>query len=172
MGIDLHEGTAEAVLPTLPDASVGHIVTDPPYGQTNEAYDSPVAFNPAIWRECYRVAGPNAALLSFTGGPTYHRIASAIEAAGWKVRQMWGWVYRNGFITSAYPAEGVDRLAPAMDPIVFATKGKVLLPLEREPGAAWVRKRNENERCSWSGRSGTSGRGPLASLAGGRNRSG
>jgi DNA modification methylase len=123
------------VLPTIPDASVGHVVTDPPYGQTNESYDR--GPDPRVWRECYRVTGPDAALVSFAGSPTYHRIASDIEAAGWRVRQMWGWVYRDGLITSAWPKEGFDRLAPAMDPIVFATKGKVLLRVEREGDAAW-----------------------------------
>ena len=131
-------GDCLAVLPTLADGSVDAVVTDPPYGQSNEAYDGPIAFGPDVWRECYRVTGPNAALLSFAGGPTYHRIASAIEAAGWKVRQMWGWVYRDGMITSAWPREGFDRLAPAMDPIVYATKGKVLLRLEKT-GDSWDR---------------------------------
>jgi DNA modification methylase len=148
---------ARAFLSALPDGCVGHVVTDPPYGQTNEAYDSPVAFSPDVWRECYRVTWPNAALVSFAGSPTYHRIASAIEAAGWKVRQMWGWVYRNGFITSAYPTEGFDRLAPAFDPIVFATKGKVLLNLEREAGPTWERQRNIGERPDFSDRTSSHG---------------
>jgi adenine-specific DNA-methyltransferase len=152
--VDLYMGDSLGVLRALPEGSVSHVVTDPPYGQTNEAYDGPIAFDPSLWAECYRVARPGAVLLSFAGSPTYHRIASAIEAGGWKVRQMWGWVYRNGFITSAYPQEGFDRLAPAFDPIVHATKGKALLRVEREPGETWHRARNEDEVCTWSGRSG------------------
>jgi site-specific DNA-methyltransferase (adenine-specific) len=152
VGVELRCGDALAVLRTLEAGSVSHIVTDPPYGQSNEAYDRGVP--PEVWRECYRVAKPDAALISFAGGPTYHRIASDIEAAGWQVRQMWGWVYRNGFITSAYPSEGFDRLAPAFDPICYATKGKVLLNLNREGSGRWRRNRNEDERCSWSERSG------------------
>src|SRR5580692_2076877 len=124
-GIDLRLGDCLAVLPSIPAGMISAIVTDPPYGQSNESYDRGVP--PEVWRECYRVAAPNAALLSFAGGPTYHRIASDIEAAGWRVRQMWAWVYRDGMIASAYPREGFDRLAPAMDPICLATKGKVLL---------------------------------------------
>ncbi len=136
--VTLHEGDALAVLPTLASGSVNCVVTDPPYGMSNEKYDGPgaISLRPDVWRECYRVCGENAALVAFAGSPTYHRIATAIEAGGWKVRQMWAWVYRDGMITSAYPREGFDRLAPAMDPIVFATKGKALLALERE-GAAW-----------------------------------
>jgi DNA modification methylase len=139
------------VLKTLADASIDAIVTDPPYAQTNEGYDSDIACRPEVWRECFRVCKPNAALLSFAGSPTYHRIASAIEAGGWKVRQMWAWVYRDGMITSAYPREGFDRLAPAMDPIVFATKGKVLLNLERE-GEAWEIKTPRSKASPMSNR--------------------
>ncbi len=136
LDVRLIHGDCLSILPTLAAGTVDAVVTDPPYGQTNEAYDSDIAFRPDVWRECFRVAKSNAALLSFAGSPTYHRIASAIEAAGWKVRQMWAWVYRDGFMTSAYPREGFDRLVPAMDPIVFATKGKVLLQLRRE-GDSW-----------------------------------
>jgi hypothetical protein len=128
--------------------SVTAIVTDPPYGQSNESYDRGVS--PEVWRECFRVAGPDAALISFAGGPTYHRIASGIEAAGWQVRQMWGWVYRDGLITSAWPKEGFDRLVPAMDPICYATKGKVLLNLQREGDATW---RRGPRGCNLSARS-------------------
>jgi DNA modification methylase len=120
------------VLRGLPDASVDAVVTDPPYGQSNEKYDKGV--DPDVWRECFRVAKPNAALLSFAGSPTYHRIACGIEAAGWRVRQMWAWVYRDGMLTSAWPKEGFDRLAPAFDPICYATKGKVILHLIRTGG--------------------------------------
>lgn len=141
-------GDCRERLAELPDASIGHVVTDPPYGQSNESYDRGVPFE--VWRECYRVTGENAVLLSFAGGPTYHRIASDIEAAGWKVRQMWAWVYRDGMITSAYPKEGFDRLAPAMDPICFATKGKVLLDLEREGDLRWSVGHRE---CGLSARS-------------------
>jgi DNA modification methylase len=137
MAVDLYCGDCRDVLPTLPDASVDAIVTDPPYGQSNESYDRGVL--PEVWRECFRVAKPDAALISFAGSPTYHRIVSGIEAAGWRVRQMWAWVYRDGMITSAYPKEGFDRLAPAMDPICYATRGKVLLNLEREGDAEWSR---------------------------------
>lgn len=134
------------VLRTMESGSVDAVVTDPPYGQSNEAYDKGV--NPEVWRECFRVCKPNSALISFAGNPTYHRIAWGIEGAGWKVRQMWAWVYRDGMITSAYPREGFDRLAPAMDPICYATQGKVLLNASRE-GEPWKATRNT---AGYSGR--------------------
>lgn len=102
--VTLYHGDCVAVLPLLPD-DFGAVVTDPPYGQTNERYDGAdaVSLRPEVWAACYSACGPNAALVAFAGSPTYHRIASAIEAGGWKVRQMWGWVYRDGMISSAYP---------------------------------------------------------------------
>jgi site-specific DNA-methyltransferase (adenine-specific) len=133
----LIHGDCLDVLRKIKSGSVDAIVTDPPYGQTNESYDGPIAFSPDLWRECARVCKPNAACISFAGSPTYHKIASGIEAGGWKVRQMWGWVYRNGMITSAWPKEGFDRLAPAMDPICYATRGKMLLNCERVGDNAW-----------------------------------
>ncbi len=143
--VRLIHGDCLTVLPTLAAGSVTAVVTDPPYGQSNEAYDNDIAFRPDVWRECFRVAGKNAALLSFAGSPTYHRIASAIEAAGWKVRQMWAWVYRDGFMITSHPGRGFDKLCPALEPICFATKGRVLLDLEREGDNSWRRNR-ERER--------------------------
>lgn len=142
-GVELYAGDCLDVLRAMPAGSVDAVVTDPPYGQTNERYDGRgvASLAPDVWAECYRVCGPDAALVAFAGSPTYHRIASAVEAGGWRVRQMWAWVYRDGMITSAYPREGFDRLAPAMDPIVYATKGKVLLDVERE-GEPWAATRN------------------------------
>jgi site-specific DNA-methyltransferase (adenine-specific) len=150
--VRLHLGDCLDVLRTLESGGVDAVVTDPPYGQSNESYDRGV--NPEVWRECYRVAKPNAALLSFAGSPTYHRIASDIEAAGWRVRQMWAWVYGDGLITSAYPREGFDRLAPAFTPICFAVKGKILLPLAREGGPWKVRFRKQAHHSPMSRRSG------------------
>jgi DNA modification methylase len=151
----LFKGDCLAVLPSLPAGCVESVVTDPPYGQSNETYDR--GADAAVWRECYRVAAPDAALLSFAGSPTYHRLASDIEAAGWKVRQMWAWVYRDGLITSAYPREGFDRLAPAMTPICFATKGKVLLNLVRE-GGPWEVRFDRRTLSRFSARVGAGGR--------------
>jgi site-specific DNA-methyltransferase (adenine-specific) len=150
--IDLRLGDCLEVLKTLEAGSVDAVVTDCPYGQTNERYDSDIAFRADVWRECFRVAKPNAALVCFAGSPTYHRIASAIEAGGWRVRQMWGWVYRNGFMTSAWPKEGFDRLAPAMDPICYATKGKMLLNLCREGSETWRRDANSRGNATYSDR--------------------
>jgi site-specific DNA-methyltransferase (adenine-specific) len=154
----LYRGDCLKIIRNLPAASVDAVVTDPPYGQSNEVYDGPIAASDSLWHQCRRVAKANAAIVSFAGSPTYHRIASAIERGGWRVRQMWAWVYTNGFITSAWPREGFDRLAPSMEPMCFATTGKVLLTLKREGGYGWKRDRNGVGRPGFSERASTHGK--------------
>ena len=47
-----------------------------------------IAFDPATWREVYRVLKPGAILLAFGGTRTYHRMVCAIEDAGFEVRDL------------------------------------------------------------------------------------
>lgn len=47
--------------------------------------------------EALRVAKPGAHLLAFGGTRTYHRLACAIEDAGWEVRDCFMWLYGSGF---------------------------------------------------------------------------
>jgi len=47
--------------------------------------------------ECLRVLKPGGHLISFGGTRTYHRMAVAIEDAGFEVRDMIEWVYNQGF---------------------------------------------------------------------------
>lgn len=52
-----------------------------------------IAFQAEFWRECYRVLKPGAYLVAFSGARTYHRMAVAIEDAGFVVRDMLHWCY-------------------------------------------------------------------------------
>ena len=56
-----------------------------------------IANNVDLWRECLRVLKPGGYLLAFSGTRTYHRMAVAIEDAGFEVRDMIEWVYGSGF---------------------------------------------------------------------------
>ena len=87
-------------LACLPDASVDAVVTDPPYelGFMGKAWDrTGVAFDVAVWKEVLRVLKPGGMLLSFGGTRTYHRVACAIEDAGFGVRDSLAWVQGQGF---------------------------------------------------------------------------
>ena len=100
-------------LKDLPDNSVDSIVTDPPYelGFMGKSWDSTgIANNKDMWAECLRVLKPGGHLLAFSGTRTYHRMASAIEDAGFEVRDMIEWVYGSGFPKSLNIGKAVDKL--------------------------------------------------------------
>lgn len=107
------QGKSEQILKTLPDNSVDSIVTDPPYelGFMGKAWDNTgIAYNVALWKECLRVLKPGGHLLAFGGSRTYHRMAVAIEDAGFEIRDMIEWVYGSGFPKSLNVGKAVDKL--------------------------------------------------------------
>ncbi|MBC8486579.1 MAG: site-specific DNA-methyltransferase, partial [Bacteroidetes bacterium] len=63
-----------------------------------------------IMKECLRVLKPGGHLLSFGGTRTYHRMAVAIEDAGFEIRDMIEWVYGSGFPKSHNIGKAVDKL--------------------------------------------------------------
>ena len=62
-------------------------------------------------KECLRVLKPGGHLLSFGGSRTYHRMACAIEDAGFEVRDQMMWVYGSGFPKSHNIAKALDKEA-------------------------------------------------------------
>ena len=97
---------------TLPAESVDSIVTDPPYGLSfmGKDWDHGVP-GEAFWREALRVAKPGAHLLAFGGSRTYHRLACAIEDAGWEVRDCIMYVFGTGFPKNHDVSKAIDREA-------------------------------------------------------------
>lgn len=76
--------------------------------------------------ELLRVLKPGGHLLAFGGTKTYHRLASAVEDAGFEIRDQIGWLYGSGFPKSSNQ-EGAwegwgTALKPAWEPIVVARK--------------------------------------------------
>lgn len=92
------QGDCLEEMKSLPENSVDAIVTDPPYGLEfmGKDWDKGVP-GVEFWVEMLRVLKPGGHLLSFSGTRTYHRMASAIEDAGFEVRDMIEWVYSTGF---------------------------------------------------------------------------
>jgi len=96
----------------MPDNSVDSIVTDPPYelGFMGKSWDaSGIAFNVDVWREALRVMKPGGHLIAFSGSRTYHRMAVAIEDAGFEIRDQIMWVYGSGFPKSHNISKGLDK---------------------------------------------------------------
>jgi DNA modification methylase len=98
----------------LPDASVDAVVTDPPYelGFMGKSWDSSgIAFNTDVWAECLRVLKPGGHLLAFGGSRTWHRIAVAVEDAGFQIRDSVAWLYGSGFPKSLDVSKAIDKAA-------------------------------------------------------------
>ena len=91
---------------------VHSIVCDPPYeiGFMGREWDSAgVAFDPATWAAIGEVLLPGGHLLAFTSTRTYHRIAVAIEDAGFEIRDQIQWLYGTGFPKNHDISKSIDR---------------------------------------------------------------
>ena len=85
-----------------------------------------VAFRPDTWRRVFDIMKPGAHLVAFAATKGYHRMACAIEDAGFEIRDMLAWLYGTGFPKS-HNLDGEwdgwgSALKPAIEPIVFAQK--------------------------------------------------
>jgi hypothetical protein len=103
-------GDVLETLRELPDNSFDGLLCDPPYGLRFMGkrwdYDVPSV---EVWRECLRVLKPGAALLSFGGSRTFHRIAVGLEDAGFELRDCLTWLYAKGFPKSANVSLHLDK---------------------------------------------------------------
>lgn len=110
MNIDLRLGDCLEVLKTLEDNSVDSVVCDPPYGLSfmNKKWDYDVP-STDVWKECLRVLKPGGHLLAFGGSRTYHRLAVAVEDAGFEIRDQIMWVYGSGFPKSHNIGKAIDK---------------------------------------------------------------
>lgn len=113
-------GDCIEVMRTLPENSVDSIVTDPPYG---------LGFMGKKWdelppgeewaRECLRVLKPGGHMIAFGGSRTWHRLAVAIEDAGFEIRDGVLWLYGSGFPKSHDVSKAIDKMAGAKREVVL-----------------------------------------------------
>ena len=114
-------GDSRELIKNIQSDSIDSIVTDPPYelGFMGNSWDSTgIAYNVALWKECLRVLKPGGHMLAFSSSRTYHRMACAVEDAGFEVRDQLMWIYGTGFPKS----NNGTTLKPAHEPIVLARK--------------------------------------------------
>jgi len=151
--VTLYHGDCLDAIRSLPDASVDAVVTDPPYGLGFLGYgwdDLPPGVEWAS--ECLRVLKPGGHLLAFGGTRTWHRLACAIEDAGFEIRNSIAWIFGSGM------PKGRDSLKPMFEPIVLARKPTVgtVKANVREYGTGGL----NIEACRVSGPGDQSGRWP------------
>jgi len=119
----VREGDCRDVMRGMDAASVDAIISDPPYGLAfmGKGWDHAVP-SVEFWAEALRVAKPGAHLVAFGGTRTFHRLAVAIEDAGWEIRDCLSWLYGSGFPKSHNGPWGGTALKPAWEPIILARK--------------------------------------------------
>lgn len=96
----LLQGDCLELLPTLTEASVALVLTDPPYGTTACKWDSVIPFEP-MWKQVWRVLKPNGAAVFTASQPfTSALVMSQIESFKYE------WVWRkntgSGFAIAKY----------------------------------------------------------------------
>ena len=173
----------------LPAASVDAVVCDPPYGLSfmGKDWDHGVP-GVAFWSAALRVAKPGAHLLAFGGTRTFHRLAVAIEDAGWEIRDTVMYVYGSGFPKSLnigckcgkdtvpYTHGGTQPksqrdvrsvreadVSAAMD--TSEGRREVLQPRLSEQGASITGRAEPSTAKVWSGQLGMEGRGNVLAEA-------
>ena len=119
-------GDVLARLGDLEPDSIDSVVTDPPYeiGFMGKAWDKTgIAYNVGLFAQLLRLLKPGGHLLAFGGARTYHRMACAIEDAGFQIRDQIMWIYGSGFPKSRNLGGGLGTaLKPAHEPICVARK--------------------------------------------------
>ncbi len=120
-------GDMREVLANEPEGSVHAVVTDPPYGLSfmGKGWDHQV---PGVdyWSQVFRVLKPGGHVLAFGGTRTFHRMACAIEDAGFEMRDTLIYLYGTGFpkshnLKGEWEGFGTA-LKPAWEPIIMARK--------------------------------------------------
>lgn len=107
----LLQGDCLTQLQNLEPNSVDSIVTDPPYGLgfMGKQWDN-LPPGQEVFEQCLRVLKPGGHLCCFGGSRTYHRMAVAVEDAGFEIREQLQWVYSEGFPKSHNIGAAVDKI--------------------------------------------------------------
>ena len=117
----LYQGNMLDMLEVIEPSSIDSIVTDPPYELNfmGKGWDnSGIVFQPDTWKKCYEALKSGGYLLAFGGSRTFHRIAVAIENAGFEIRDTIMWLYGSGFPKSM----DIEKTLNKRDGVEFKSK--------------------------------------------------
>jgi len=129
--MQLFNGDCLEVLKTLPDNSVDSMVTDPPAGIDfmNKSWDTDKGGNWTSWftdvmKECHRVLKPGGHALVWALPRVSHKTGTALEDAGFEIRDVITHHYGTGFPKNLDLAKQLDKAAGAERKVV----GSYLVP--------------------------------------------
>lgn len=112
-------------------------------GQTWDTGET--AFDPEFWVEVMRVLKPGGHLIAASGTRTYHRLAVAIEDAGFEVRDMISWLY--GCLSDDTEILTADGWKPGVD----VRKGETVAAWDADTGAVVLAPVLEHTLAPYSG---------------------
>lgn len=127
----LYQGNMLDMLETIEPNSIDSVITDPPYELNfmNKGWDnSGIAFQSDTWKKCYEVLKPGGYLLAFGGSRTFHRIACAIEDAGFEIRDTIMWLYGQGFPKSMSLSKQFEKKNDKENALKWKNWGTALKP--------------------------------------------
>lgn len=117
---------------------------------------SGVEYSVEAWQHCYNVLKPGGYLLAFGGSRTFHRIACAIEDAGFEIRDTIMWIYGSGFPKSTNIGTMLDKKNGVESKVVGIGKSGAKethtnsLNLVKNPfGGEYEKKEAQNEWNGW-----------------------
>src|SRR5712664_47935 len=126
-------GDCLKVMADMKPDSADAIVTDPPYalsfmGKDWDSFGNGKGYQ--AWcedwaRECLRVLKPGGHMLAFGGTRTYHRLACAVEDAGFEIRDSLHWIYGSGFPKSLDVSKAIDKAAGAEREVIDSKRQAV-----------------------------------------------
>lgn len=125
MAFSVLHGDCRDLMAQMEESSIDSVVTDAPYelGFMGRKWDATgIANDVEMWKHVFRVLKPGGHLLSFSHARTYHRLACAVEDAGFEIRDQIMWIYGSGFPKGGNRDGKGTCLKPAHEPIVVARK--------------------------------------------------
>lgn len=123
-GVTLFHADCREALRSLPSDSIDAVPCDPPYELNFMGKgwdDTGIANDRTFWAEVFRVLKPGGHLAAFSASRTYHRMACAIEDAGFEIRDSLMWIYGTGFPKSQNVAKFIDAALGA-ESVAIGTK--------------------------------------------------
>ena len=119
-----------------------------------------IAYDINLWKECLRVLRPGGYLLAFGGSRTYHRMACAIEDAGFICHPMIAWCQGQGFPKASSLSRAFDRdngiergsaYIPDNENEIYGAGKSKAAGVDRTPGAVLSDPPKSPEAIAWDG---------------------